>query len=89
MSKNKPKLRKADGQCNKLASSAELSRLSTDDLSQFITLSVQLCVERDACKTARRAGPSADTRYSWQTVWVGLRVQQAVESSHRPSSVLH
>jgi len=42
MSRNKPKLRNADGQCNKLASSAELSRLSTDDLSQFITLSVQL-----------------------------------------------
>jgi len=53
MSKNKPKQRKADGQCNKLASSAELSRLSTDDLSQFITLSVQLCVERDACNSTQ------------------------------------
>ena len=48
------------------SSSVELSwqntcsgRRSTDDLGQFITLSIFVCVQHDAREVARRAGPSA------------------------------
>jgi len=35
------------------------NRRPTDDLGQFITLSVHLCLQHDAHEAARRAGPSA------------------------------
>ena len=39
-------------------------RRSVDDLGQFITLSVHLCVQDDAREAAHRAGPSATADFS-------------------------
>jgi len=52
---------KVDAECDQLATVVgKLTVLATtDDLGQFITLSVHLCLQHDARVAARRAGPSA------------------------------
>jgi len=49
-----------DKRANVISRTYNLTVLATVDVRcQFITLSVHLCVQHDACQAARRAGPSA------------------------------